>query len=222
MIPFNSGICDYLAQGALDLRARRMRMANRCVSLLLLTLSCAGGILVTGCRSRGTVYISHPQVFTRERLVTARSKELQVLNQLLNTNVAFTLQGAQDVRTLDALQNSTALTFSPTAGANVSNATAPALSDASKLMPGGAASTMDLAKGIGVTAVDQFNTQMAYRDAVNAVIRERELDDTHDRHGRTLYTLKFDTALIPGRGVEEAALVKLFIQTHLPPSRPSY
>src|ERR1043166_3301348 len=40
--------------------------------------------------------------------------------------------------------------------------------------------------------------RLAYRDAVSAAMREKELDDTHDRSGMTLYTLKFDLSVIPG------------------------
>jgi hypothetical protein len=38
------------------------------------------------CTTYGKVYVSHPQVFTRERLVAAREKELQFLNSSLNAH----------------------------------------------------------------------------------------------------------------------------------------
>jgi hypothetical protein len=188
-----------------------MSLTNLCISLSVLAVAGACLFILTGCTTSGKVYISHPQVFTRERLVAAREKELQFLRGALNTPVQSTFSGARDVRTLSAFQESLAVTASPTAGANVSNASPSALSDTSKLMPGGA-NSMDLAKGVSVSPVEHFNDQMAYRDAVNAVIREKELDDTHDRDGKTLYTLKFDTALIPGTRTRRPALVKITIQ----------
>ena len=180
-------------------------------SLLLLTVAGASLVVLTGCTTHGTVYISHPQVFTRERLVAAREKELQFLNTSLNAQVQSTFSAAQDVRTLSAFQDSLGVTVSPTAGASVPSASAPQLSDLSKMQLASPDSLV-LAKNLSVSAVDQFNDEMAYRDAVNAVIREKELDDMHDREGKTLYTLKFDTALIPGDDVHQSALVKIKIE----------
>src|SRR5260370_22929272 len=61
------------------------------------------------------------------------------------------------------------------------------------------ASNMVFASGnIQLTAQEQFRDRLAYRDAVSAVMREKELDDTHDRAGMTLYTLKFDLSVLPG------------------------
>src|ERR1035441_4053377 len=180
-------------------------------SLLLLTVAGASLVVLTGCTTHGTVYISHPQVFTRERLVAAREKELQFLNTSLNAQVQSTFSAAQDVRTLSAFQDSLGVTVSPTAGASVPSASAPQLSDLSKMQLASPDSLV-LAKNLSVSAVDQFKDEMAYRDAVNAVIREKELDDMHDRDGKTLYTLKFDTALIPGDDVHQSALVKIKIE----------
>ena len=166
---------------------------------------------LTGCTTYGTVYVSHPQVFTRERLVVARDRELQFLSKQLDAPVTSNFQGAIDQRTLNAFQNSLALTVSPTAGAGTTAATSPTLSDTSGMMPGGAGS-MDTAKNVGLSSEDQFDDIWAYRVKVNEVMRQEELDDTHDIDGNTLYTLKFDTALIPGDRSWRPALVKLTIQ----------
>lgn len=48
-----------------------------------------------------------------------------------------------------------------------------------------------------LTSIEQLRDAMAYRNAVNAALREHELDDTHDLSGSTLYTLKFDVTLSP-------------------------
>src|SRR5688572_12287028 len=59
------------------------------------------GTILVGCESYGTVYVGHPQVYTRERLVTARQKEVQFLNSELERPVEFTFQGARDTRLLN-------------------------------------------------------------------------------------------------------------------------
>jgi hypothetical protein len=165
----------------------------------------------------GTVYVSHPQVFTRERLVIAREKELQFLNSCLSNQVPFTMQGGIDTRSLSAFENSLALTLSPTKTPATDSNVAPAdVTDLSKVQL--AAPTPQMASNIGISSVDHFNDQMAYRDAVNAVIREKELDDTHDRSGKALYMLKFDTSLFPAADTTMPAFVSLRIQ---PPPKPT-
>src|SRR5262249_51800361 len=72
-----------------------------------------------------------------------------------------------------------------------------------------APTTQAIANNVTLSTVDHFLDQMAYRDAVNAVIREKELDDTHDLYGGTLYTLKFDSAVLPGVHSESPVIVLL-------------
>jgi hypothetical protein len=163
-----------------------------------------------GPRTYGNVLVSHPQVFTRERLVIARERELQFLNKTLDEAVPTTIQGASDSRTLSAFENNLALTFSPTPASNAPNITPATLSDLSKLSLASPADTQ-LAKGLNITSIDHFDDVMAYRDAVNSVIREKELDDEHDRRGTTLYTLKFDCSLFPGVNTKAPALIEIHL-----------
>jgi hypothetical protein len=48
-----------------------------------------------------------------------------------------------------------------------------------------------------ITSIEFLRDQLAYRDAVQAALREQELDDSHDLRGLTLYTLKFDLSVLP-------------------------
>ncbi|MDF1662651.1 MAG: hypothetical protein P1V97_12820, partial [Planctomycetota bacterium] len=48
-----------------------------------------------------------------------------------------------------------------------------------------------------LTSIEEFTDKLAYRNAVVAALRQQELDDTHDLQGFTIYTLKFDIALLP-------------------------
>lgn len=65
-----------------------------------------------------------------------------------------------------------------------------------------------------VTGVERLRDEMGYRDAVQAALREQELDDTHDLAGYTLYTLKFDISVLP-QGTERA-LGKVRLEVEAP------
>ena len=48
-----------------------------------------------------------------------------------------------------------------------------------------------------LTSIQSLDDKLAYRNAIQARLREQELDDTHDQKGMTLYTLKFDVTVLP-------------------------
>lgn len=50
-----------------------------------------------------------------------------------------------------------------------------------------------------LTASEAVRDEMAFRDFIQASLREKELDDTHDMFGYTIYTLKFDLTMMPGQ-----------------------
>jgi hypothetical protein len=175
----------------------------------------AGGC-AEGPRTYGNVILSHPEVFTRERLVIARERELQFLNKTLDEAVPTTIQGASDSRTLSAFENNLAMTFSPTPVSNAPNIASATLSDLSKLSLATPADAQ-LVKGLSISSIDHFDDVMAYRDTVNSVIREKELDDEHDRRGTTLYTLKFDCSLFPGVNTKAPALIEIHLADPVPP-----
>jgi hypothetical protein len=73
-----------------------------------------------------------------------------------------------------------------------------------------------------ITSIEFLRDQLAYRDAVQAALREQELDDSHDLRGLTLYTLKFDLSVLPS-GQQNDLYAK--VQLELPcanagPARP--
>lgn len=75
-----------------------------------------------------------------------------------------------------------------------------------------------------LTAVESLRDEMAYRDAIQASLRERELDDTHDLRGYTLYTLKFDVTVRPGRENDALGRVRLSLEpggSSLPRQKPT-
>ncbi len=74
--------------------------------------------LLLGCES-GTVFVSHPQVNTRERLVQQRFRESQWLTAQLNKTdeIKTTFQGLRDFREFIGLYNELKASFNPTQGA---------------------------------------------------------------------------------------------------------
>ncbi len=66
-----------------------------------------------------------------------------------------------------------------------------------------------------LTSIEMVKDEKAYRDMINAMIQETELDDTHDLSGSSLYTLKFDTTLIPGDNSQTFAKVALEIESDM-------
>src|SRR5260221_1722443 len=222
--------------------------------------SCA---LLTSCCNHphsGRIYLDHPEVFTRERLVNRRLAELQWLEKELDRPVASTFQGAREQRSfsgfsaqVDAqfdqlsaagamsafamsqamsqstqkvaqLQNdlvATALqqklkdlqdgklSYRDVLGTNSVSTAAPSVGS-STFAPSNTASSLPsffsnpsnlpalpsasnlvfVSDKVQLTAEEQFRDRLAYRDTVSATMREKELDDTHDHAGMTLYTLK--------------------------------
>ncbi len=66
---------------------------------------------------------------------------------------------------------------------------------------------------VELTAIEQLRDQLAYRDAVEAELRQVELDDTHDLLGFTIYTLKFDITVAPGDNTQALGQVELELVT---------
>jgi hypothetical protein len=64
-----------------------------------------------------------------------------------------------------------------------------------------------------LTQVEAARDEMAWRDFIQGSLRERELDDTHDLRGYTLYTLKFDVVAQPGSRNDKLGKVVLELDT---------
>ena len=64
--------------------------------------------------------------------------------------------------------------------------------------------------------VERLRDELAYRNAIQAALREQELDDVHDLMGTTIYTLKFDVALAPDRETDAVARVEVAIDNNNP------
>jgi hypothetical protein len=78
------------------------------------------------------------------------------------------------------------------------SSTAPSPSTLFGTPPGGVPGPGEIVQSTAqITAVELLRDQLAWRNAVQAALRDQELDDTHDLKGLTLYTLKFDLSVLP-------------------------
>jgi hypothetical protein len=166
-------------------------------------------LLFTSCETQGTVYVSHPSVFTRERLVKERLREEQFYTAQLDRSwdSLQTINGLVDQR----IKTSVALQLA--AG---NNGAAPAVSTpAAPDFPGGSATLPNpndiVSSKAQLTPIDQLKNVSAYREAVYAELRTKQLDDMHDANGATIRDLTFDITIAPGTNTHRAALVVMEI-----------
>jgi hypothetical protein len=212
------------------------------VAILVALAACAG-------QNRGQVYVSQPEVFTRERLVDDRLQEYTWLEQQLGLadTAAGSFQGLSDERLLQGLTDSLSLSYGLNSSASSSTGSATGTSSggggsgtsgggtssgsggsSTGQGNGGQGSSMPTSLPSGnpnktqaqESLIDQFNDKEAYRDAVNARVRDVELDDTHDLRGRTMYTLKYNVSLVPAGREHRKAI--LFLKVCPPPTTPQW
>src|SRR6266404_6211521 len=93
------------------------------------TALCAGvlamaGFVLVGCVDTGRIYVSTPQVNTRERLVARRVEESEWLRrQLTNSDsITTTFQGVEDFREFSGFFAQVRASFDPSQGALSSGA----------------------------------------------------------------------------------------------------
>jgi hypothetical protein len=227
---------------------------------LKILVAAIASVFLASCRTPppGSIYLDHPEVFTRERLVNRRLADLEWLDSELKRQVTGSLQGAREQRSFSGLNAGLEAQFDPLGAAGSSSAlqtfqsgqritqlqnelmgtaleqklkdlqdgklkyadvvgsnVAPSpvsfqatnfaplsplpSSQWSNALPGlpSASNIVLVTDRIQPTPSEQFRDRLAYRDAVSGEMRQKELDDTHDRAGMTLYTLKFDLSVIP-------------------------
>lgn len=193
--------------------------------LLLLAL------LTAGCSTRyGQVLVDRPEVFSRERLVVRRHEEVSRLEkELARPQLASQgVQGLRDFRQFTASLRGLGArlgdgpgTAAPAPQAAQAAATqagtaameAPAPVSKPLVAAAGTPDPRDVAPAqVQLTGVDRIQDEEATRSFLQAVLREKELDDTHDLLGLTIYTLKFDVTLIPTREDHQHYQVALHLE----------
>src|ERR1041384_6745180 len=111
----NKTSCSNRFARALSLFARTALVA---IALVLLPSCCTTG----SNPGTGVIYLSHPQVFTRERLINRRLEERQWLEDQLKRDADFRLQGSIDTREFVGLAVAVKGNFDPLGGAQANAA----------------------------------------------------------------------------------------------------
>lgn len=98
----------------LSLKAQKPNIGRQWFSILTIGL-----LFLTGCsHTMGTLYVSHPQIHTRERLVEQRQREQQWIEKQLGESdkIQTTYQGLRDFREFVGFYNELAVSFNPAQG----------------------------------------------------------------------------------------------------------
>lgn len=108
----------------------------------------------------------------------------------------------------------------PTLPANITNplpaasATINLTTFATNAIPSTPPSGSGVKSSAKLSSVQSLDDKLAFRNAIQARLREQELDDTHDLEGMTLYTLKFDIAVEPGKNNPSLGEVRISVPTN--------
>jgi len=161
--------------------------------------------VITPGPTTGSIYVSGPQVYTRERLVNDRYREDAWLLDELKRSTDLTFGFEAHLTTKDTLTASAALNVGRAAAAEASAAPASGNSGA----PGAPTN-----ESVEIPPFDRFKALRTYREQIRTLIIENQLDDRHDLRGNSLYRLGFDVAVLPGDNTRRSAKITVSV---LPP-----
>ena len=134
-----------------------------------------------GTETYGQIYVESPEIYTRERLVNDRyNQDYWLRNQLTKLEESADLFSQKRAEMLNVWYGANR----PEAPASPTQLEAPPFEK-------------------------EFELRSAMRDRIRQMILENLLDDRHDLTGNSVYGLKFDTAIIPGRNTHAQAIVKV-------------
>lgn len=134
-----------------------------------------------GTETYGQIFVESPEIYTRERLVNDRyNQDYWLRNQLTKLEDSADLFSQKRAEMLNVWY-----------GANRPEAPAPPTQLEAPPFE------------------KEFELRSAMRDRIRQMILENLLDDRHDLTGNSVYGLKFDTAIIPGRNTHAQAIIKV-------------
>jgi hypothetical protein len=142
----------------------------------------------------GTIVVSSPAIYTRERLVNDRFLQDSWLSAQLQP--AF---GIQDSRQIRGEHRGAILR----AGDVKEPASAPQASG----QDGGSPDAAGLQPRLSSRA--RLLEEVDYREVVRSLTIENQLDDRHDLKGNSLYKFKFDASVLPGANTQASALIEV-------------
>jgi hypothetical protein len=151
-------------------------------------------------RTTGAIFVSGPQVYTRERLVNDRYREDAWLATVLG-NTTELVFGVAATSVRNSSYNGSFSVAAQPSGA------APTEGDSKSAEKSNAA-----AVPISLSPFDDLQARLAYRERVGTQTIENQLDDRHDLHGNSLYRLRFDVAILPGNNTSASAKITVKIR----------
>ena len=160
-------------------------------------------------KTTGDIFVSGPQIYTRERLVNDRYREDAWLLSELNKapDQKFGLTMSTSVTRSDSVAVTAAATTAKPPATPTATEAPPAPADTAK-------PTLTPTVSIDISPQDRLNALRAYREQIRTLMIENQLDDRHDLRGNSLYRLSFDATVLPGANTQTGARITVTI---LPP-----
>ena len=149
----------------------------------------------------GIVIIDSPEIYSRERLVNDRFRQVSWLEDELEKSpeLPFGNQAISDLHKIMRLDTSLGVS---TNGADTENQTASSADDSAQ-------PNSNDKPGVSVSPSERFRDVRAYREEIRTEMMETLLDDRHDIKGNTLYRLKFDTTVIPQENTDKMVVIQV-------------
>ena len=163
----------------------------------------------------GIVIVDSPEVYSRERLINDRFRQVSWLEDelLKSPDLQFGNQAISDLRQIMGVESRFG-----------SNSAGPPADGGE---PNGGPA--DNRPESTVSPSERFRDIRAYREEIRTEMMETLLDDRHDIKGNTLYRLKFDTTVLPEENTDKLVVIQVKLAraefcepgTSLPPNRVS-
>ena len=149
----------------------------------------------------GIVIVDSPEVYSRERLINDRFRQVAWLEDELDKSpeLAFGNQAISDLHQMMRLDT--------TIGGGKLNDEGGGVEQ--KDRDGSAGSNGEADRNTTVSPSERFRDIRAYREEIRTEMMETLLDDRHDIKGNTLYRLKFDTTVLPEENTEKFAVIQV-------------
>ncbi len=148
-------------------------------------------------RPDARIYVEPPQIYTRERLVNDRFREINWLEKRLadSKSVAVRPPSVYSTRVTDSSADIRA-------GKGESRQPEGGLADANN------------SYSTGIDELDAFNLDLERRVAMRSELLNTILDDHHDLAGATLYRMNFDVSVIPRPSARGFGLVEIDVKPY--------
>lgn len=206
-----------LREGTLALLKRAWNLFGFALSALTRGIAILVAIIVAGIgcttfvwhelRIPGSLIVSQPDVYTRERLVNDRLRQEYWLAKQLDLTDQLTAAGrfgAVQARTTSSTRFATSVSVATDPLVDRDGQHLPARAESSGAADGAREREPSV---LQFAPVDQFREMVAYRDEVRQELMQTQLDDRHDIAGNTLVRLDFDITTLPTSDASNRAVI---------------